>query len=74
MILVKNLEYKKGLVVPLDDTSKEPDDYSIYTLYKELYEGKAIEFDLCAGDKPCFDMKSNYSITTKTKFIRKLCF
>ena len=54
--------------------SEDASAYSIYALYFDLYSGKEIEFDLCCGDKPCFDMKSNYSISTKTKFVRKLKF
>ena len=46
----------------------------VYRLYKDLYDGKTIEFDLCIGEKSCFDVKSNFSIITKTKFLRKLHF
>ena len=49
-------------------------EYAIYKLYEDLYDGKAIEFDLCIGNRPCFDMKKNFSILTKTKFVRKLQF
>ena len=63
--------FKDGLAYPIEISDKE---YSIFKLYEDLYSGKAIEFDLCIGDHPCFDMKRNFSITTKTKFIRKLKF
>ena len=62
--------YKNGLVYPLG----EGDEYSIFKLYEDLYNGKEIEFDLCIGSKPCFDMKSNFSIKTKSSFTRKLKF
>ena len=63
---------KNGLVYPLTDV--EGKSYSIFKLYEELYEGKEIEFNLCEGNAPCFDMKSNFSIETKNKFTRTLKF
>ena len=63
-------EYRGGLVYP----SEIGNEYAIYKLYEDLYDGKAIEFDLCIGNRPCFDMKKNFSILTKTKFVRKLQF
>ena len=66
-------EFRDGLVYPSEIGTNEF-VYSIFKLYEELYEGKSIEFDLCIGSKPCFDMKKNFSIQTKTKFIRKLQF
>ena len=66
-------QYKDGLAYP-ERLGEKPEDYSVYRLYKDLYDGKTIEFDLCIGEKPCFDMKSNFSIITKTKFLRKLHF
>jgi hypothetical protein len=63
---------KNGLVYPLTDV--EGKSYSIFKLYEELYEGKEIEFNLCEGSAPCFDMKSNFSIETKNKFTRTLKF
>jgi hypothetical protein len=45
---------------------------SIMQLYEDLYAGIPIEFDLCSGSAPCFDMKSDFSITTKTSFVRKI--
>ena len=59
-----------GLVYP----QSIGENYSIYKLYEDLYSGREVEFDLCIGSKPCFDMKSNYSIKTKSSFIRKLKF
>lgn len=69
-------QYKSGLVYGRiqGNLNEDASAYSIYALYFDLYSGKEIEFDLCCGDKPCFDMKSNYSISTKTKFVRKLKF
>lgn len=65
-------EFRNGLVYPLtNDNDKE---YSIFLLYESLYNGNEIEFNLCDGIAPCFDMKGNFSIETKTKFIRKLKF
>jgi hypothetical protein len=61
------VEFKNGLFWPLDKNKS-----SILQLYEDLYAGKPVEFDLCCGANPCFDMKSNYSITTKPVFLRKI--
>ena len=58
-------------VLIICDENKE---YSIMGLYNHLYNGKETTFDLCAGGRPCFDMKDDYSILTKTKFERTLKF
>ena len=42
-------------------------------LYKKLYEGETITFDLLAV-RPKFDMRKNMSIITKTKFDRDIKF
>ena len=60
-----------GLVYPVGEKKEK---YSIFELYKDLHDGKEIEFNLCDGSAPCFDMKSNFSIETKNKFTRKLKF
>ena len=60
-----------GLVYPVGEKKEK---YSIFELYKDLHDGKEIEFNLCDGAAPCFDMKSNFSIETKNKFTRKLKF
>jgi hypothetical protein len=63
-------EYKNGLVYPLGIGY----EYSIVRLYEDFYKGKEIEFNLCDGSNPCFDMKKNFSVETKKEFIRKLKF
>jgi hypothetical protein len=63
-------ELKNGLVYPLS----EGKEYSIFKLYEALYNGNEIEFNLCDGLAPCFDMKGNFSIETKNKFTRNLKF
>ena len=71
-------QLKNGLVYPKsDDLGSKSDNEkkcSIFQLYTDLYEGKEVEFNLCEGSAPCFDMKSNFSIETKNKFTRKLKF
>jgi hypothetical protein len=62
--------YKNNLFYPrfgMDRTSLEQ-------LYEDLFRGKAIDFDLCLSSSPCFDMMSNFSITTKSSFIRRIQF
>jgi hypothetical protein len=61
------VEFKSGLFVPMYKNKS-----SIMQLYEDLYNGVEIEFDLCAGSAPCFDMKSDFSITTKKTFFRKI--
>ena len=48
--------------------------FSVMELYKKLYNGDEVEFDLCSGKNPCFDKKNNFTIITKSSFIRKLKF
>ena len=70
----KQCEYRDGLVYPTYDTQLAEGDYSIMLLYQKLYEGEPIEFDLCASKiRPCFEM-SNFEISTKESFIRRLQF
>jgi hypothetical protein len=45
---------------------------AIWKLYDDLYRGVEIEFDLCSGARPCFDMKRNFSVGTKEAFLRKV--
>lgn len=40
-------------------------------LYKSMYEGKSQTFDLTKG-QPCFEMNKNMTVSTKTKFERKI--
>ena len=46
--------------------------YSIELLYDALHSGQSIQFDLCSGTRPCFDMRSNFTITTKSSFVRRI--
>ena len=41
------------------------------SLYKSLYEGNSQTFDLTQG-QPCFEMNKNMTVSTKTKFERKI--
>ncbi|EAX79637.1 hypothetical protein TVAG_020840 [Trichomonas vaginalis G3] len=61
---------KKGLFFP----EKVGEKYSIVELYKSLYEGDEITFDLCIGSKPCFNKNKDFTISTKSSFERKLKF
>ena len=63
----------KGLHVPCD-AYDETSSFSVMELYKALYNGTAISFDLCKGSNPCFERKNNFSIETKTSFVRNLMF
>jgi len=47
-------------------------DDSIEKLYEDLFNGDTIEFDLAKGSRPSFDMRGDFSIQTKTKFVRKI--
>jgi hypothetical protein len=58
----------EGLFIAKSDES----DGSIWKLYEDLYNGKEISFDLCSGESPCLNMNSDFSISTKDSFIRKI--
>ena len=64
---------KLNLHVPVGKHDKNS-DFSIMKLYKALYDGDEIAFDLCRSSKPCFDRKFDFTVETKNKFIRKLKF
>jgi len=50
-------------------------DGDIMAVYKKLYTGEEIEFDLCGGGQmPTFDYQSNGTISSKMEFIRKIKF
>ncbi|KAI5513337.1 organellar and viral DNA polymerase type B [Trichomonas vaginalis G3] len=63
----------KGLMVPQGKFDKDS-EFSVMKLYKALYDGQEIAFDLCKSATPAFEEKFNFSIQTKTSFIRKLKF
>ena len=63
----------KGLFIPVGEYTKDS-EFSIFNLYKSLYDGNEISFDLCSGDKKCFKFNKDFSIETKNTFIRKLKF
>ena len=64
-------EYRDGLTYPIPSTS-DNEEYSIYHLYKELYDGQEIEFDLATSKlHPCFEF-DKFEVSTKTTFIRKI--
>jgi hypothetical protein len=65
---VDSIEFRNGLFYPRFGIGKS----SIEQLFDDLYEGKAIEFDLCLSSSPSFDLHSNFSIETKTSFVRKI--
>ncbi len=67
-----NYNEASGLFVP--EYVADSKQYSVMELFKSMYNGDAIEFDLCAGKNPCFEHKNNFTITTKRSFIRKLQF
>ena len=66
--------YHDDLVYPSYDVPLSDEGYSILLLYQKLYDGEPIEFDLCKSKvKPCFEI-SNFEVSTKETFIRKLKF
>ena len=51
------------------------EDRSLMDIYKSLHEGNEEEFDLaCAGNKCCFDYHNNFTIHSKSSFLRSLVF
>lgn len=64
------VQYKNNLFYPklgIDKSSTEQ-------LFEELFKSKSIDFDLCSSNSPCFELNSNYSISPKSSFIRKILF
>jgi len=47
-------------------------DDSIEKLYDELFDGVEIEFDLAKSERPSFDMRGNFSVVTRTSFVRRI--
>jgi hypothetical protein len=64
----------KGLIRPTEEPIDENDEYSIYNLYRDLYNGVEIEFDLARSTKPAFEFTKGYTVKAKQKFVRKLKF
>ena len=63
--------YQDGLVYPIPSVSSNK-EYSIFHLYKDLYDGQVIEFDLATSKlHPCFELK-DFQVSTKTSFIRRI--
>ena len=63
--------YQNGLVYPMPSTSSNK-EYSIFHLYKTLYDGESIEFDLATSKlHPCFELKE-FQMSTRDSFIRKI--
>ena len=62
-----------GIFRPVGECTKDS-QFSLMNLYKYLYDGHAVSFDLCKGVNPCFDRQNNFTIVTKQTFIRELKF
>ena len=45
---------------------------SVEKLYEDLYYGMEIEFDLARSSRPSFDMRNDFSVETRRKFVRKI--
>jgi hypothetical protein len=53
----------------------DKNDINVLEIYKQLYNGEEVEFDLTAGGNvPCFEFNKNYEIKTKTEFNRRVKF
>jgi hypothetical protein len=62
------VEYKNNLFYTKFGMNKS----SIEQLYEDLFKGISIDFDLCLSQSPCFQQNSDYSISTKLSFIRRI--
>ena len=63
-------EYRDGLAFPIPSVSNN-EEYSIFHLYKALYDGETIAFDLCESSHPSFEIK-NFHVSTRDHFIREI--
>jgi len=43
----------------------------LMNLYKSLYDGEEVKFDLTAN-QPCFEMKKNFTVSSRDSFIRRI--
>jgi hypothetical protein len=64
------VELRSGLYYPKSEKCKK--QCSVKQMYKHLYAGKTIEFDLYENSSPCFDLGPNISIETKSPLIKKI--
>ena len=61
-----------GLFKP--EINEGPDGvYSIFELYKHLFDGNTVEFELVSTFTPRFEFNKNRTITSKKSFIRNIC-
>lgn len=65
-------KFSKGLFIP-EKNNGENGNYDILKLYKYMYKGKEVLFDLCKG-RPAFIINKNSTVSTRYEFIRKLKF
>ena len=61
-------EYRDNLAFPISSVSSN-EEYSIWHLYRMIYDGKPVEFNLCESVKPMFEL-SNFQVSTRDSFIR----
>ena len=64
---------RNGLFIPESNQGVDG-SYSIFELYKSMYEGNEIAFDLVSDFNPCFEFRNDRSIVSKDSFIRKVSF
>jgi hypothetical protein len=67
------VEFKYGLYFPVKNEGVES-SYSIYELYKALYNSVEVAFDLVDKYNPRFQMNKDKTISSKNSFIRKVKF
>jgi len=59
----------------IEYTSKKLNYNNVYDMYKDLYDGKTISFDLTNdGTKANFKFNKDYTINTLSIFTRNICF
>ena len=63
-------EYRDGLAFPIPSASSN-EEYSIFHLYKALYDGETIAFDLCESSHPSFEIK-DFHVSTRDHFVREI--
>jgi hypothetical protein len=64
------VELRNGRYYPMYEEFKNK--CSVEQLYEDMFAGNSREFDLCESASPCFDLHSNFSIETKSSFVRKI--
>lgn len=70
----KNFIRMKGVPSKAVESAAKELNISVFDLYKKMYEGEEIEFDLISNNLPSFEYQKNFGIKLRKEFKRILKF